>query len=341
MASLDRLPADQRAVLELVLQRGRTYDQIATLLSLDRAGVRPRALAAFDALGPESEIPAERRGLIADYLLGQLPPRVAETVRDRLGSSPAERAWARMLASELAPISRDPLPEIPVEPPSAKRAPSRAEPEAEPTPAPAAATPDGAAAAAEPATAASAAAGESQRDRAPRPRRSSRLGGAVVLGLGAAIVLGLVAVLIFVVIDPGSSKHSSTTRTAASSSSSSSTSARVIAAVNLLPPAGGGKAKGVAQVVDVGANTGIVIYAQNIPPNSSSNFYGVWLYNSQTDYKIIGYVNPGVGKNGQLQTTGPLPTGANRYGQLVIAVQTKAQPKPPGPIVLQGKLALK
>src|SRR5947209_18263579 len=169
MASLDRLPADQRAVLELVLRRGRTYDQIATLLSLDRAGVRQRALAAFDALGPESEIPAERRGLIADYLLGQLPPRVAETVRDRLGSSPAERAWARMLASELAPISRDPLPEIPVEPPSAKRAPSRAEPEAEPTPAPAAATPDGAAAAAEPATAASAPAGESQRDRAPRP----------------------------------------------------------------------------------------------------------------------------------------------------------------------------
>ena len=48
------LPADQRAVLELVLQRGRNYDQIARLLSVDRAGVRQRALAAFDALGPRT-----------------------------------------------------------------------------------------------------------------------------------------------------------------------------------------------------------------------------------------------------------------------------------------------
>jgi len=47
MASLDDLPADQRAVLQLVLQRGRTYDEIARLLSIDRAAVRARALAAF------------------------------------------------------------------------------------------------------------------------------------------------------------------------------------------------------------------------------------------------------------------------------------------------------
>src|SRR5947209_6572692 len=134
MASLDRLPADQRAVLELVLRRGRTYDQIATLLSLDRAGVRQRALAAFDALGPETEIPAERRGLIADYLLGQLPPRVAETVRDRLGSTPAERAWARILASELAPIARESLPEIPVESPAAAGAGRHEDPEPRPEP---------------------------------------------------------------------------------------------------------------------------------------------------------------------------------------------------------------
>jgi hypothetical protein len=52
MASLDSLPADQRAVLQLVLQRGRTYDDIAKLLSIDRTAVRQRALAALDALGP-------------------------------------------------------------------------------------------------------------------------------------------------------------------------------------------------------------------------------------------------------------------------------------------------
>jgi hypothetical protein len=42
MATIESLPADQRAVLQLVLQRGRTYDEIARLLSIDRAGVRAR-----------------------------------------------------------------------------------------------------------------------------------------------------------------------------------------------------------------------------------------------------------------------------------------------------------
>src|SRR5205807_611635 len=46
--SLDSLPADQRAVLQLVLQRGRSYDDIAALLSIDRAAVRQRALGALD-----------------------------------------------------------------------------------------------------------------------------------------------------------------------------------------------------------------------------------------------------------------------------------------------------
>src|SRR6476469_6765092 len=104
MASLDSLPPDQRAVLELVLKRGRTYDEIARMLSIDRAGVRERALSAFDALGPPTRVPPERRALLTDYLLGQLPAQAA-----------GERAWARVLASELEPIALSPLPEIPTE----------------------------------------------------------------------------------------------------------------------------------------------------------------------------------------------------------------------------------
>jgi hypothetical protein len=101
MASLDSLPADQRAVLELVLKRGRTYDEIARMLSIDRAGVRERALSAFDALGPQTRVPPERRALITDYLLGQLPAKVSEDTHQRLAQSASERAWARVLASSL------------------------------------------------------------------------------------------------------------------------------------------------------------------------------------------------------------------------------------------------
>src|ERR1700733_12268587 len=113
MASLDNLPPDQRAVLDLVLQRGRSYDDIARLLAIDRAAVRARALAAFDAIGPDTGLAPESRALITDYLLGQLPDKVAEQTRDRLAESPYERAWARVLPSELSPVASKPLPEIP------------------------------------------------------------------------------------------------------------------------------------------------------------------------------------------------------------------------------------
>src|SRR5438105_1511739 len=130
MPSVQSLPPDQRAVLELVLRRGRTYDEIAQLLSIDRAGVRQRALSALDALGPDAGVPAERRALITDYLLSALPPRVTEQVRDRLAQSPGERAWARVIAAELEPIASRPLPDIPAAGETAATPPAPAEPPA-------------------------------------------------------------------------------------------------------------------------------------------------------------------------------------------------------------------
>src|SRR5437660_2473900 len=199
MASLESLPPDQRAVLDLVLRRGRTYDQIAELLSIDRAGVRERALAAFDALGPQTGVPAQRRALITDYLLGALPSKVADDVRGRLAASPGERAWARVIASELQPLASSPLPEIPAEsaaePPAQAPAavPTHAPPAGEPEPAAAAskteataAEPAAAAATAEPAAAAPPRAGK------PAGPRTSRVGGALLLGAGAAIVIAVV-----------------------------------------------------------------------------------------------------------------------------------------------------
>src|SRR5581483_10871077 len=115
MASLDSLPPDQRAVLQLVMQRGRSYDDIAKLLSIDRAGVRDRARHALDALGPQSWVPDDRRGLITDYLLGQLAPLEADDVHSQLGESASERAWARVVASELRPLATQGLPDIPAD----------------------------------------------------------------------------------------------------------------------------------------------------------------------------------------------------------------------------------
>ena len=338
MASIDTLPPDQRAVLDLVLQRGRSYDDIARLLQIDRAAVRARALAAFDELGPDTGLAPEARALITDYLLGQLPPRVAEQTRERLATSPYERAWARVLASELAPLSSNPLPEIP-EGTARSKAPAN-----DKTPAA-----DEAKTARKP--------DETPR-RLPRPsdRPSSRLGGAIFLLVGAIVVVVVVVVLLVVLSTGGSKKHapnttaaqsatttgtssgtSSGTTTGTTSGATSTTGAKIVAQINLNPPSGTGNAKGAAFVVKAGTAFGIIVEAQGLAPNSH-NAYAVWLSNSPTDSVRIGFVNTPVGKNGKLQTEGPLPSNAAHYKNLLLTLETSATPKTPGQVVLQGAL---
>jgi hypothetical protein len=61
MTELDRLPPDQRAVLSLVLDRRKSYAEVAELLAIPEQTVRDRAHAALDALANASAWPAERR----------------------------------------------------------------------------------------------------------------------------------------------------------------------------------------------------------------------------------------------------------------------------------------
>lgn len=319
MASLDSLPPDQRAVLQLVLQRGRSYDEIAEMLSIDRAGVRDRALKALDALGPQTRVAPEQRALITDYLLGQLPEAVAEGVRERLAGSASERAWARVVASELQSLSDRPLPEIPVgEVVRAAEAPAAQQPgEAEP-----------------------AAAAKPPPD-IPEPERpSSRVGGAVLLGIGALVVIIVVVIL----IASGGSKKKATHSTAAttptattSTANTTSTPAQVTAQVNLMPP-NGGKAAGIAEVLKKDNANGIAIVAQGLTPNTKHDAYAVWLFKPPSQSKLLGYVNPPVAANGRLQTAGGLPGDAGQYTELLVTLETQRNPHGPGKIVLQGEL---
>src|SRR6202042_3802007 len=194
MPSLDNLPGAQRAVLEMVLARGRSYDEIARLLSLDRAKVRERAQIALDTIGPHTEVAPEHQHRIADYLLGQLPDAEVQEVRDVLADSPSDRAWARVVASELAPLTGGhPLPEIPVER-SAREAVAAA-PTPQPPPAPAAPLPTAPEPLAPPPAPPPAASDPDEPDEQPKRRRSSRLGGALVILVG---VIAVAAVLFFV-----------------------------------------------------------------------------------------------------------------------------------------------
>jgi hypothetical protein len=353
MPSLDNLPGEQRAVLEMVLKHGRSYDEIARLLSLDRAKVRERAQIALDTIGPHTEVAPEHQHRIADYLLGQLSDNEAREVRDLLADSPSDRAWARVVASELAPLTGDtPLPEIPVQrsTPRTPDAPAAdtAEPSSEDAPAPGPAAPE--LLAAPPAEGP----GPAQAEEEPKRRRSSRLGGALVI-LVAVIA---VAVVLVIVLRGHSKQHTASTpvtTTAAPAASGSSTptsstpttttsgtSASVVAQINLSPPSGAKKTKaaGIAEVLNEGSSDGVAIVAQNVPANTAkpANAYAVWLYNSANDAKLLGFVTPAVDKSGRLQTAGPLPSNASHFKELIVTVETTAKPKAPGSIVLQGAL---
>jgi hypothetical protein len=330
MGSLDTLSPDQRAVLDLVLARGRSYDDIARLLGIDRAAVRARALAAFDELGPDTGIAPESRALITDYLLGQLPERVAEQTRERLAQSPYERAWARVLASQLGSMAAEPLPEIP----DGSRTGTASATEPEPAPGVDVIKPRR----------------PRSRERGPRraprlsDRPSSRRGGAIMLGVGAIVVVALVVFLI--AITGGSSKTHSPTDTVATgthptgtsttpATSTTSPQVQVVSQSNLNPPPGGhGAAKGVGVVVKAAKAYGIIIEAQNLPANNH-NAYAAWLYNSPADALRLGFVGQAV-KNGKLEVASPLPTNAGHFRQLLLTLETQAQPKVPGTVVLQG-----
>jgi len=105
MTELDRLPPDQRAVLSLVLERGKSYGEVAEMLAIPESAVRDRAHAALDALAKNQA------------RLGEAHPSapVAQTDTSRTGASAgpasgasrAETLAAASAASPSTPRRRD------------------------------------------------------------------------------------------------------------------------------------------------------------------------------------------------------------------------------------------
>src|ERR1700710_644683 len=106
MASLDSLTDGQRAILQLLLRQGKSYDDLATLLKSELDAVRARARGAVRELGPETtEVSETHRDEIADYLLGQQTASQRAATREFLEGSAPGRAWARSVGSALTPLA--------------------------------------------------------------------------------------------------------------------------------------------------------------------------------------------------------------------------------------------
>src|SRR3954451_13473290 len=120
---LDALAPDQRAVVQLVLQRERSYAQIAELLKISEDAVRARAHAGLSALAPEAELPADKLAQISDFLLGQQNGKPRQATRRLLRSSNGAREWAETVRAQLEDVGGN-LPDLP--PLAAERAPRKA-----------------------------------------------------------------------------------------------------------------------------------------------------------------------------------------------------------------------
>jgi hypothetical protein len=372
VSSIESLPPDQRAAVQLLLKQGQSYDQLADLLRIDPGAVRERAHKALDSLGSgvDAGLSASDRASVADYLLGQQGVAARATTRDLLGSDPTAAGWAQTVADQLEQLAPDTLPELPPAPAGAAVA---AEPATPVVPAPVPAPPEETEAqvterhpllAADRAAMAAARTGmtdapsrrqqpaEEGTEFEPEPAGfereppstsrapASRIGGALLLG-GIAIV---VAVILILVIGGGNDKSggSSGGTLARSTPTQTSTTAgnTPVAQINLFSPDGRQTTVGLAQVFVKGTQRAIVVAGQGLPQGT----YALWLQGTP-GAKLLGFVPARVGANGRFATQGTLPKDASRYSSLIVTRenvqpnQTKL-PTKPGTIALRGTLKL-
>src|SRR4051794_23219693 len=98
--AFERLAPDQRAALELVLRQGRSYGELAELLSMPEETIRARARTGVCGLAPDLPAPA-RVGEIVDWLLGQQSEAHAARTRALLLSDPGAQTWTATVAEPL------------------------------------------------------------------------------------------------------------------------------------------------------------------------------------------------------------------------------------------------
>jgi hypothetical protein len=111
VSRLDDLSPDQRAVVQLLLRQGKSYDELAALLRIDPAAVRSRASAALGALGPA--IDDADRDELSDWMLGQQDELQVEDTLDLIDESPAALEWAIEVSDRLREAGLEPRAELP------------------------------------------------------------------------------------------------------------------------------------------------------------------------------------------------------------------------------------
>jgi hypothetical protein len=317
MARIDDLPADQQAVLRLLLTQDRSYDEIARSLRMAPAAVRDRAHDALSALGPrDTPLSSGRRAELADWLLGQQSTSDAARTAEALSASPAAAAWARVVRGALKPLADgDRLPQLP--PPDGST--DLADEDGE-------------------VSGGSAAAAERARERAgarAAARPSSRRGGAILLAVLALLLTGA-AGFVLGRVTAGDDDQPATARDAGQ------TTPKILGQANLRPVRGSRapRALGIAQFIERDGQRLINVLAEGLPRTPQGSGYGVWMTGPGRDPLWLGYFQA-VTTGGQAGAQSTLKVDPADYRQVLITRQQGRSPKTPGTTYLAGAIRLR
>jgi hypothetical protein len=299
-----------------LLERVRTYDEIAGALGTDRATARRSVAEAIDATMTDREAlapPVRLRAQIIDYLLGEQTPSERERTRSALDRSAIDRAWANEVRFSLALVMRAALPAIPD--PATERGPGRAG--HDPAPAARGGPPPLQLAGAH------VDAGGRVLDRRIYLRRRATAGLILTItGAGAAVI----------VLSITQSSPSASDRTGAGT-----TVRATLQRVRLAPSAAQPRASGLAAVVRHGSSRLLLLQGRGLAPNHG-DYYAVWLYNSQADAELLGLVSPAVGPGGTFSSDTTLPADTARFHALLVTHERGPSPRRPGPQILSSPL---
>ncbi len=305
MATLEQLPADQRAVLSLLLSQQKSYAQIAESLELSESDVSERAYRALDELaGPEKSPSARRRSELGDYLLGQQSKEAAAKTQQSLGRSPNDRAWLRAAAAPLAALPAVRLPVIPG----------------------ADAAPDGALLVTADAT--------------PPPRTVGGLRSGVIVIALAALALAVIAGVLIGRASGGDGSGTNTT-TAATTATNASATATPIAQAALKAPVGAPapKAEGVAEISQQAGSRVLSVVAKGMPAAPPGSQYGVWLIADAKPAVWLGYFQAIAKSGGGIALQGTLNGDPKLYSGVLVSLESdKGTPTSPAKSYLVGPL---
>jgi hypothetical protein len=295
------LSEDQRAMLQLLLERDQSYEDIGSLLGLGVDEVRSRAREALTEIGGENP---DRQVALTDYLLGQADPIGRADVARHLQSDSESRALAEKLLAQLRLLA--PGADLPALPATKAGAREPKPPAAEPA-APTAASPGGLS------------------TLSGRQRRLI----AALLGGGALVVV--IVLLVAGVFSGdgdddgggGASNGDQQGTTAANQEEGELTRA-------ILEPVGGGDAQGVAFFGRIRNVPVLEVRAEGLEPSSGQENYMIWLYRSDRVALRVGEIDR-VGEAGRIVAQIPIPAQAlgfvanGTFGSIVVSLTNTRQ----------------